>query len=118
MSAWDAHHRMILSIICDVFCQMSRAMEVGQHAPEVEAAEASDEDVDAYIGKATGVVLIYLLLFLNNIYRNYPTPVYYTKVFSVLQHNQFFMTKFLIQNIPSLVMHWLLTKNKYCSFFI
>jgi hypothetical protein len=90
MSAWDAHHRMILSIICDVFCQMSRAMEVGQHAPEVEAAEASDEDVEAYIGKATGVVLIYLLLFLNNIYRNYPTPVYYTKMFSVLQHNQCF----------------------------
>ena len=56
---------MILSIICDVFCEMSRAMEVGQHAPEVEAAEASDEDVEAYIGKATGGVLIYLLLFLN-----------------------------------------------------
>lgn len=30
-------------------------MEVGQHAPEVEAAEASDEDVEAYIGKATVV---------------------------------------------------------------
>ena len=89
MSAWDAHHRMILSIICDVFCEMSQA-SIGQHAPEVEAAEASDEDVEAYIGKATGVVLIYLLLFLNNIYRNCLTPVYYTKMFSILQHNQCF----------------------------
>jgi hypothetical protein len=40
MFTWDAHHRIFLSIICDVFCQMSREMEVGQHALEVEAAEA------------------------------------------------------------------------------
>jgi hypothetical protein len=42
------------------------------------------------MGKTTGGVLIYLLLFLNNIYRNCPTLVYYTNMFSVLQHNRCF----------------------------
>jgi hypothetical protein len=69
------------------------------------------------MGKATGGMLIYLLLFLNNIYIEIVPLLFTTQTCSVYCNTiDVFMTKFLIQNILNLVMYWLLTKNIYCSF--